>query len=86
MGCAQETFGAMLNFLHKEYVDPNYLETYLQGDKNTKFELDNKLEDTGCTPKCAAHLTFGLETIDLTSCSKCEHVDEVSSSKTDYLQ
>ena len=30
MGCAQETFERILGFLHREYVDPNYLERYCQ--------------------------------------------------------
>jgi hypothetical protein len=39
----------------------------------------------GCTPKCASHLTFGIETMDLTSCNKCETVDDVSDSKTEFI-
>lgn len=30
MGCAQETFDRILGFLHRECVDPNYLESYCQ--------------------------------------------------------
>ena len=32
MGCAQETFEAILGFLHREYVDPNYLESYVEAN------------------------------------------------------
>ena len=84
MGCAQETFEAILGFLHREYVDPNYLETYVEANDDKKFALDNKLDDMGCTPKCASHLTFGVQTIDLTSCAQCDTVDDVADVETVY--
>lgn len=52
---------------------------------DSKFALDNKLDEMGCTPKCAAHQTFGIETTDLISCSKCRYVDDVASTKTEFL-
>ena len=60
MGCAQETFEAILGFLHREYVDPNYLESYIAASDNEAWRMDNRLDDMGCTPKCASHLTFGI--------------------------
>lgn len=35
MGCAQETLVAILDYLHREFVCPNFLESYL---KNTDEE------------------------------------------------
>jgi len=29
MGCAQETFEYILDYLHREYVNPNYLEDFV---------------------------------------------------------
>ena len=34
MGCAQETFEAILGFLHREHVDPNYLEKYVEANND----------------------------------------------------
>ena len=84
MGCAQETFEAILGFLHREYVDPNYLETYVEANDDRRFAMDNRLDDMGCTPKCASHLTFGIQTIDLTSCQQCNIVDDVADAETVY--
>ena len=60
MGCAQETFEAILGFLHREHVDPNYLEKYVEANNDAQFAMDNRLDDMGCTPKCASHATFGI--------------------------
>ena len=58
--------------MHREHVYPPYMEDHMTiEDSDKKFELANNLDDTGCTPKCAPHLTFGLETADLMSCEKC---------------
>lgn len=40
----------------------------------------------GCTPKCASHLTFGLQTMDLTSCEKCGFVDDVNEMNHAFIQ
>lgn len=37
MGDAQEVFQTIMGFLHREHVDPNYLETYVQANKDNKF-------------------------------------------------
>lgn len=55
MGDAQETLEYILSFIHREYVYPNYLEEYVESNSENKFKLANKVEDMGCTPKCAAH-------------------------------
>ena len=86
MGCAQETFEAILCYLHREYIYPNYLQEYVEANREKKFELDNKLDDMGCTPKCASHQTFGLQTIDLTSCAKCDFVDDINEVHHAFIQ
>lgn len=58
----------------------------MEANKEKKFELDNKLDDMGCTPKCASHQTFGLVTMDLTSCEKCNFVDDINEVQHAYLQ
>ena len=78
MGCAQETLQDILNYLHREHMHPNYLEEYLLMNKDNKFYMDKELDDRGCTPKCAAHQTFGLEFCEITMCKNCETADEVS--------
>lgn len=40
MGDSQETFEAILGFLHREYVDPDYLEHSVESS-DSKFALDN---------------------------------------------
>ena len=84
MGCAQETFEAILGFLHREHVDPNYLEKYVEANNDAQFAMDNRLDDMGCTPKCASHATFGIQTIDLTSCIQCNIVDDIADAETIY--
>jgi hypothetical protein len=84
MGDSQETFEAILGFLHREFVDPNYLQHQIEVNEDGKFKLNNELDSMGCTPKCAAHQTFGIETTDLTSCSLCHTVDDVASTKTEF--
>ncbi len=37
MGCAQETLEYILDYLHREFVNPNYLEEFVSANKNTKF-------------------------------------------------
>ena len=75
----------ILGYLHREYIDPNFLDKFVPANKDTKFEISNKLDDMGCTPKCAAHLVFGLQTIDVTSCNQCEFVDEVNNVETSFI-
>ena len=79
MGCAQETFEEILGFLHREHVDPNYLESCFAGvaTEKQKWEYENDLNDAGCTPPCAAHDCFGIQTTALTRCDRCDLVDEV---------
>jgi hypothetical protein len=60
MGCAQETLDMILKYLHREVIDPNYLEQWMASSKESKFQISNRLDDMGCTPKCAAHLAFGI--------------------------
>jgi len=55
MGDSQETLEAILGFLHREFIDPNYLERQIYMPHDSKFAFDNKLDDLGCSPKCAAH-------------------------------
>ena len=86
MGCAQETFEYILDYLHREFVNPNYLEEFVKANKNTKFQLAKTLDDSGCTPKCASHSTFGLQTMELTSCQNCQVVDEVNDVETRFME
>jgi hypothetical protein len=86
MGCAQETLEYILDYLHREFVNPNYLEEFVQANANTKFQLAKKLDDSGCTPKCASHQTFGLQTMELTSCQKCHSVDEVNDVEARFME
>lgn len=86
MGCAQETLEYILDYLHREFVNPNYLEEFVQANTNSKFKLAKKLDDSGCTPKCASHSTFGLQTTELTSCSKCKSVDEVNDVEAKFME
>ena len=61
MGCAQETFDQILGFIHREVVDPNYLQNYCQASTGeSRWEIENRLDDMGCTPACASHSVFGL--------------------------
>ena len=39
----------------------------------------------GCQPKCAGHKTFALEMCDLTSCEKCNRVDDVNDISTEFI-
>jgi hypothetical protein len=86
MGCAQETLESILNFLHREYVDPNYLESYCSaGSGENRWQIDNRLDNMGCTPKCASHQVFGIQTMDTTRCHRCDIVDDVSETTSDYI-
>ena len=86
MGCAEETLDRILGFLHREYVDPNYLESYCGAStKETRWQIDDRLDNMGCTPKCASHLIFGLQTMDTTKCDRCDLVDDISEARSDYI-
>ena len=75
-----------MGFLHREYVDPNYLERYCQATSGeTRWQLDNKLDDMGCTPKCASHQVFGIQTMDIVKCDPCDLVDDVSEVHSDFI-
>ena len=87
MGCAQETFDKILGFLHREHVDPNYLETYCAAKtKESRWKIDDILDDMGCSPQCAAHSVFGIQSIDLTRCDRCNIVDDVSEAKSEFIE
>ena len=77
MGCAQETFEAILSYLHREYVEPNYLEAYIKADKDLKFKMDNELDEKGCSPHCAPHHTFGIEACDMVQCLTCGSIGQI---------
>ena len=47
--------------------------------------MQKKLDDFGCTPKCASHKSFGFQTMELTECSKCEHVDDVNDVESNFM-
>jgi hypothetical protein len=86
MGCAEEAFTEILRLMHREHIYPSYVEDYVQlENKNDRFQLGNALDDTGCTPKCASHLTFGLETCDLEMCDTCQIIDGISNTYTDFV-
>jgi hypothetical protein len=40
-------------------------------NSDSKFKLHKELDSSGCTPKCVAHLSFGLDICEITSCKKC---------------
>lgn len=50
-----------------------------------KFKIDNSLDDTGCSPKCASHQTFGLEFCEITMCDKCKSTEAISQSKRELV-
>ena len=50
MGCAQETFMSILSYIHREHLNPNYIEEYMQADKNKRFQMDENLDKKRCTP------------------------------------
>lgn len=85
MGCAQETMQDILNYLHREYCFPNYLEEYLLMDSDDKFKIDNQLDDRGCSPKCPAHQTFGLDFCEVTNCKECGNVEDVTQVKRELV-
>ena len=87
MGCAQETYEKILGFLHRETVDPNYLEKFCEaGSTESRWQIDNRLDNMGCTPKCAAHQVFGIHSIDLTRCDDCNKIDDVSEAKAEFIE
>ena len=86
MGCAQETFDRILGYIHRELVDPNYLETFCNAaNSETRWQLDNRLDEMGCTPKCASHLVFGIQSMDTTRCASCEVVDDIAEVKAEFI-
>lgn len=78
MECAQETLDEILRYLHREYVDPNYLETFVQMNADGRWEMNNHLDNMGCTPQCASHAVFGIQTMNTIKCEKCDIIDEIS--------
>ena len=70
MGCAQEALEGILSYIHRDYTHPTneYLEEYMASDADGKFNMDNMLDEQGCAPKCAVHLTFGIELCDIVQC------------------
>ena len=85
MGCAQETFIGILNYLHREFINPQYFEEYKRANKDQKFKMDNQLDDTGCAPKCASHLTFGMELCDIVQCVNCDIVGKVKEKAPEFI-
>lgn len=87
MGCAQEAFERILGFLHREHVDPNYLEHYCAaGNRDSRWKVDDQLDSMGCTPKCPAHAIFGVQTLDVTSCDSCDVTDDVSETNSSFME
>lgn len=87
MGCAQEAFERILGFLHRESVDPNYLERVCSSENaDSRWRIDDNLDNMGCTPKCAAHAVFGIQTLAMTSCERCGTTDDVSEADSNYLE
>lgn len=95
MGCAEETLTDILTYLHREYMNPNYLEEYflleqhidtdLEADQKSeeeyKFHMNKLLDNAGCTPKCAAHLSFGMDFCEISKCNSCDIADDVGDVK-----
>ena len=79
MGCAQETFMGILSYLHREHINPNYVEEYILADKDGRFMMDEKLDKQTCSPTCASHQTFGIETCEIISCKDCNEFIEIKS-------
>ena len=74
-----------MGYLHREHVYPNFLQEYVEGNKDKKFKLENTVDDMGCTPKCAAHTTFGLEILDIVSCVPCDRVEDIGSVQSNFI-
>lgn len=83
MACALETFEEILSFMHRENIDLNYHEGMSDLDEIQKLEI--KLDQTGCSLKCIAHKTFGLEIGELLQCPSCKTVEEVQNIALSYV-
>ena len=59
---------SILSYLHREHLNPNYIEDYMKADKNKRFEMDEQLDKKRCTPLCSSHETFGIEHCDIIEC------------------
>ena len=58
----------ILSYLHREHINPNYVEDYIKADKNGRFLMDEQLDKQQCQNKCSSHLTFGIEYADIIEC------------------
>lgn len=99
MGCAEEALDHILSHLHRECLHPNYLEEYfileegaVQADREVdpkatddfRFQINKNLDDAGCTPKCPAHLTFGLDLCEILTCDTCDIQEDVSELRREF--
>lgn len=48
--------------------------------------MNNRLDEMGCTPSCASHLVFGIQTMEATRCESCDLVDTVSDSRSAFIE
>jgi len=85
-GCAQETFQELMAYLHREQKRPDYLEQCLKYAFNpqARFTFDNALDDAACSPTCIAHMTFGQQMCEITTCSSCKSNEKYTHTNTSY--
>ena len=83
MGWAQETFQAILEYLHRDFISPNYFEDYHEDLKVLK-STEDKLDNTGCSLQCPAHHVFGLEIGEFLSCNNCNYLSDVEWTHLDF--
>ena len=48
--------------------------------------MNNRLDEMGCTPHCASHLVFGVQTMDATRCETCDLVDAVNEANSAFIE
>ena len=84
MGCAQETFQAILEYLHREYIKPNYFEEYCE-DPNALKVIEDTTNDTGWSLNCVSHHVFGLEIGEFLSWSSWGYLSDVESTHLDFI-
>ena len=46
--------------------------------------MNNELDNAGCSPKCPAHLTFGMDFCEISYCTACNIADDVSEIKREF--
>ena len=84
MACAQETLEEILRYLHKDNIKPNYYEKYCEKPKKLK-KKEEEFEETGCSGKCVAHHTFGIDVAESLICENCHSVEDVQNTHLDFL-